>query len=118
MAYFNGVWYLESDEPRPENPLPGACIVEIDTSKVYFYSYRKNIWYEWGAESNAASNAASTLSMTRPSLTLGNTLTPDVVENMPDTAEEEMPDTAEEEMPEDAEAAPNAADTTEDGEGE
>lgn len=103
MAYFNGVWYLESDEPRPKNPLPGACIIEIDTSKVYFYSSRKNTWYEWGAESNAA----SILSMTRPSLTLGNTLSPDVVE--PDVMEEAVPEAAEEEMPES---------TTEDGEGE
>lgn len=105
MAYFNGVWYLEHDEPRPENPLPSACIIEIDTSKVYFYSARKNTWYEWGAESNAA----STLSISRPSLTLGNTFSPDVVE--PDVMEEAVPDMAEEEMPE-------VADITEGGEDE
>jgi hypothetical protein len=101
---------LSTDTPKPtEGVGNGSAFIEMDTSKVYFFDAGNSEWLEWGAESNAASNAASTLSMTRPSLTLGNTLSPDVVE--PDVMEEAVPDLAEEDMPE-------AADTTEDGEDE
>lgn len=94
---------LSTDTPKPtEGVGNGSAFIEMDTSKVYFFDAGNSEWLEWGAESNAASNAAS-LSMTRPSLTLGNTLTPDVVEDMPVMAEEDMPE---------------AADTTEDGEDE
>lgn len=104
---------LSSDsdtKPTTEDVGNGSCYIEMDTSKVWFYDEGSTTWLEWGAESNAESNAASTLSMTRPSLTLGNTMSPDVEGDMPDAAEEEMPEVAEE--------MPDTADTTEDGEGE
>lgn len=102
---------LSTDTPKPtEGVGNGSALIEMDTSKVYFFDAGNSEWLEWGAESNAASNAASTLSMTRPSLTLGNTLSPDVVEDMPVMAED-VPDVMEE-------AVPEVADITEDGEGE
>ena len=73
----------------------GSAFIEMDTSKVYFFDAENSEWLEWGAETNATSNAASSLSVTRPSLTLGNTLSPDVEGDVP-----------------------AAADTTEDGEDE
>ena len=91
---------LSSDE-KPIATENGAAFIEMDTSKVYFFDAGNSEWLEWGAESNATSNAASSLSMTRPSLTLGNTLSPDVVE--PDVMEEAVLDMAEEKMPEVAE---------------
>lgn len=103
-------FFLSTDQKPTEGVGNGSAGIEMDTSKVYFFDVDNTTWLEWGAESNAESNAASALSMTRPSLTLGNALSPDVVENMPDTAEEEMPEVAEE--------TPDTADTTEDGEDE
>lgn len=94
---------LSTDSKPTEGVGNGSAFIEMDTSKVYFFDAGNSEWLEWGAETNAASNAASTLSMTRPSLTLGNTLSPDVVEDMPVMAEEEMPE---------------VADTIEDGEDE
>ena len=102
---------LSTDTPKPtEGVGNGSAFIEMDTSKVYFFDVDSTTWLEWGAESNAASNAASSLSMTRPSLTLGNSLPPDVVEDMPVMAED-VPDVMEE-------AVPDTADTTEGGEGE
>ena len=98
---------LSTDTKPTEGVGNGSAFIEMDTSKVYFFDAGNPEWLEWGAESNAAS--ASSLSMTRPSLTLGNTLSPDVVE--PDVMEEAVPDMAEEEMPE-------VADITEGGEDE
>ena len=93
------IYYGLSTDTKPtEGVGNGSAFIEMDTSKVYFFDAGNSEWLEWGAESNAASNAASTLSMTRPSLTLGNTLSPDVVE--PDVMEEAVPDMAEEGMPE------------------
>lgn len=103
VACVISIYYgLSTDSKPTEGVGNGSAFIEMDTSKVYFFDAGNAEWLEWGAESNAASNAASSLSMTRPSLTLGNTLSPDVVEDMPDMAEE-MPD---------------AADTTEGGEDE
>lgn len=91
---------LSTDTPKPTDGVGnGSAFIEMDTSKVYFFDAGNSEWLEWGAESDAASNAASTLSMTRPSLTLGNTLSPDVVE--PGVETEELPESI-----------------TEDGEGE
>lgn len=99
---------LSTDIPKPtEGVGNGSAFIEMDTSKVYFFDAGNAEWLEWGAESNAASNASS-LSMTRPSLTLGNTFSPDVVE--PDVMEEAVPDLAEE--------MPEVAEDTEDGEDE
>ena len=101
---------LSSDsdtKPTTEDVGNGSCYIEMDTSEVWFYDEGSTTWLEWGAESNATSNAASSLSMTRPSLTLGNSFSPDVME--PDVMAEDVPGMAEEEMP-------DAADTTEDGE--
>lgn len=110
VACVISIYYGLSTDTKPtEGVGNGSAFIEMDTSKVYFFDAGNSEWLEWGAESNAASNAASTLSMTRPPLTLGNTFSPDVVE--PDVMEEAMPEAAEEEMPE-------AADTTEDGEDE
>lgn len=92
---------LSTDSKPTEGVGNGSALIEMDTSKVYFFDAGNSEWREWGAESNAASNAASTLSMTRPSLTLGNTLSPDVVE--PDMAED-VPDVEEQEMSEDGES--------------
>ena len=100
-------FFLSTDQKPTEGVGNGSAGIEMDTSKVYFFDVDNTTWLEWGAEanttSNATSNAASTLSMIRPSLTLGNSISPDVEGDMPDAAEEEMPE---------------AADTTEDGEGE
>ena len=110
VACVISIYYGLSTDTKPTDGVGnGSAFIEMDTSKVYFFDAGNSEWLEWGAESNAASNAASTLSMTRPSLTLGNTLSPDVVE--PDVMEEAVPDMAEEGMPE-------VADTTEDGEDE
>lgn len=88
---------LSTDEKPTVNIVNGSVFIEMNTSKVYFFDEENTSWLEWGAESNAA----STLSMTRPSLTLGSTLSPDVEEAVPEVTEEEMPE---------------EADTTEDGE--
>lgn len=110
VACVISIYYGLSTDTKPTDGVGnGSAFLEMDTSKVYFFDAGNSEWLEWGAESNAASNAASTLSITRPSLTLGNTLPPDVVE--PDVMEEAVPEAAEEEMPE-------VADITEDGEGE
>ena len=81
---------LSSDsdtKPTTEDVGNGSCYIEMDTSKVWFYDEGSTTWLEWGAESNATSNAASSMSMTRPSLTLGNTLSPAVEGDMPDAAD-------------------------------
>ena len=96
VACVISIYYGLSTDTKPTDGVGnGSAFLEMDTSKVYFFDAENSDWWEWGAESNAASNAASTLSMTRPSLTLGNTLSPDVKGD-----------------------APDAADTTEDGEDE
>ena len=82
---------LSTDSKPTEGVGNGSAFIEMDTSKVYFFDAENSEWLEWGAEtntaSNATSNAASTLSMTRPSLTLGNTLSPAVEGDMPDAAD-------------------------------
>lgn len=108
---------LSTDSKPTEGVGNGSAFIEMDTSKVYFFDVGNSEWLEWGAESNAASNAASSLSMSRPSLTLGNTLPPDVMEDMPVMAED-VPDVMEEALPDMAKEMPDAADTTEDGEDE
>lgn len=109
---------LSTDTPKPtEGVGNGSAFIEMDTSKVYFFDAGNSEWLEWGAESNAASNTASTLSMTRPSLTLGNSFSPDVVEDMPVMAED-VPDVMEEAVPDMAEEMPEVAEDTEDGEDE
>ena len=91
---------LSSDtKPTTEDVGNGSCYIEMDTSKVWFYDEGSTTWLEWGAENNETSSAASSLSMTRPSLTLGNTLSPDVEGDMPVMAED-MPDVEEQEMSE------------------
>ena len=104
VQYINNVacvistYYGLSDDTKPtEGVGNGSAFIEMDTSKVYFFDAGNSEWLEWGAKSNAAS--ASSLSMTRPSLTLGNTLSPDVVGDMPVMAED-MPDVEEQEMSE------------------
>ena len=77
---------LSTDSKPTEGVGNGSAFIEMDTSKVYFFDAGNSEWREWGAESNAESNAAS-LSMTRPSLTLGNTLSPAVEGDMPDAAD-------------------------------
>ena len=90
---------LSTDSKPTEGVGNGSALIEMDTSKVYFFDAGNSEWLEWGAETNTASNAASSLSMTRPSLTLGNTLSPDVEGDMPVMAED-MPDVEEQEMSE------------------
>ena len=98
VACVISIYYGLSTDTKPtEGVGNGSAFIEMDTSKVYFFDAGNSEWLEWGAESNAAS--ASSLSMTRPSLTLGNTLSPDVVGDMPVMAED-MPDVEEQEMSE------------------
>lgn len=106
---------LSTDSKPTEGVGNGSAFIEMDTSKVYFFDVDNITWREWGAASNATSNAASTLSMTRPSLTLGNSFSPDVEGDMPVMAED-VPDVVEEAVPDLAEEMPEVADTTEDGE--
>ena len=104
VQYINNVacvistYYGLSTDTKPTKGVGnGSAFIEMDTSKVYFFDAGNSEWLEWGAKSNAAS--ASSLSMTRPSLTLGNTLSPDVVGDIPVMAED-MPDVEEQEMSE------------------
>lgn len=87
-------FFLSTDQKPTEGVGNGSAGIEMDTSKVYFFDVDNTTWLEWGAESNAASDAASSLSMTRPPLTLGNTFSPSAIEP------EEEQEAAEEEMPE------------------
>ena len=54
MMNYNGgpnVYAGISTDSKPTGNLSnGACYIEIDTSKLYFYDADGNQWLEWGAD--------------------------------------------------------------------
>ena len=41
-----------TDTPKPTEGIGnGSCLIEMDTSKIYFYDAEGETWLEWGASS-------------------------------------------------------------------
>ena len=53
------LWGLSS-ESKPTSVANGSAFIEMDSSKVYFFDATNSKWFEWGAETEAESNAETT----------------------------------------------------------
>ena len=53
LSQIDGVYYcLSADTPKPSGDLTnGTCLIEMDTSKVYFYDKENETWVEFGGGS-------------------------------------------------------------------
>lgn len=49
MVTYNGAYYGISDDQKPTDALNGACFIEMNTGKIYFYDADNATWREWGA---------------------------------------------------------------------
>ena len=48
MVTFNGAYYGLSSDAKPTDALNGACFIEMDTGKVYFFNAANESWIEFG----------------------------------------------------------------------
>ena len=49
MVTFNGAYYGLSTDAKPTDALNGACFIEMNTGKIYFFDADNATWREWGA---------------------------------------------------------------------
>lgn len=48
MVTFNGAYYGLSTDEKPTDALNGACFIEMDTGKIYFFDAANESWIEFG----------------------------------------------------------------------
>lgn len=48
--YFEGHCLSSDTKPTGSNVANGSCLIEMDTSKLYFYDAANAEWKEWGEE--------------------------------------------------------------------
>lgn len=48
MVTFNGAYYGLSTDAKPTDALNGACFIEMDTGKIYFFDVANGAWIEFG----------------------------------------------------------------------